>query len=100
VSGGFGPFAPATTAFGASKTNTGFAVGGGAEGKLYWLPTNWTWKLEYLYVDLGSLDVATSFPPAIPIALFGTTTAFAGPLTAHTHFTDNIVRVGLKCQFH
>src|SRR6516164_1812218 len=35
----------------------GFSVGGGMEGRLsYWLPPNWTWKLEYLYLDLGSLD--------------------------------------------
>ena len=34
--------------FSASKTNVGFSVGGGMEGRLSWLPPNWTWKLEYL----------------------------------------------------
>ena len=102
-SANFGPgdiepfITPGTTAFGASKTNVGFAVGGGIEGKSYWLPAAWTWKLEYLYVDLGSLDVATAFPSAVPIFK---APPFTGPLTIHTHFTDNIVRVGLNYQFH
>jgi hypothetical protein len=56
-------------------------------------------KLEYLYLDLGSLDTTNPFPPAIPSALFKTT-PFAGTFTTHTHFTDNIVRVGLNYQFH
>jgi outer membrane immunogenic protein len=75
--------------FSASKTNVGFSVGGGIEGSA-WLPANWTWKLEYLYLDLGSLDVVTSLN-------FGSGT---GTTTTHTHFTDNIVRVGLNYQFH
>jgi opacity protein-like surface antigen len=43
-----------------AKTNIGFSVGGGMEGRFcYWLPPNWTWKLEYLYLDLGSIDTTT-----------------------------------------
>ncbi len=78
----------ASTVFSASDTNIGFSVGGGVEGSV-WLPPNWTWKLEYLYVDLGSVDVATSSSSVI-----------GGPVTTktHTHFTD--VRVGLNYQFH
>jgi hypothetical protein len=38
------------------------------------------------------LDTAGPFPSGIP--------PFAGSLTTHTHFTDNIVRVGLNYQFH
>jgi outer membrane immunogenic protein len=48
------PLTPGATAFSESRTNVGFAVGGGIEGKfLYWLPAGWTWKLEYHYVDLA-----------------------------------------------
>jgi hypothetical protein len=43
-------------------------------------------------VDLGSLD--DTDPPAIIIGAIG------GQTTTHTHFTDNIVRVGLNYQFH
>jgi outer membrane immunogenic protein len=92
-------YTPATVEFGASNTNVGFSVGGGMEGRLsYWLPPNWTWKLEYLYLDLGSLDTSAPFVlPTIPGTVL---TAITGTITTHTHFTDNIVRVGLNYQFH
>ena len=92
------PFTPTTAGFGASKANVGFSVGGGMEGRLsYWLPPNWTWKLEYLYLDLGSVNTAGSFALAPPVgALF---TAITGTFNTHTHFTDNIVRVGLNYKF-
>ena len=37
-----------------SKTKLGWTVGAGIEGAAF-LP-NWTWKAEYLYVDLGKID--------------------------------------------
>ncbi|MFG1348221.1 outer membrane protein [Xanthobacter autotrophicus] len=37
----------------ASSTNWGWTVGGGVE---YAITNNWTFKTEYLYVDLGSTD--------------------------------------------
>jgi outer membrane immunogenic protein len=93
------PFATASSAFSAAKTNAGYTVGGGVEGKLLpWLPANWTWKLEYLYLDLGSLNSSAPFG--------GTLTAFVpaispatGAVAIHTHFFDNIVRVGLNYKF-
>jgi outer membrane immunogenic protein len=89
---------PGTAAFDASKTNIGFSVGGGIEGKFrYWLPVNWTWKLEYLYLDLGSLDAGTPF--ATTALIRGSISPAAGTITTHTHFTDNIVRVGLNYKF-
>jgi outer membrane immunogenic protein len=88
----------ASGAFGESKTKVGFAVGGGIESKIaYWLPSNWTLRLEYLYLDLGSFDTTAPFPPAQPV---GFASPFAGTFTTHTHFMDNIVRVGLNYQFH
>ena len=96
------PFTPGANAFGDSKTNLGFAVGAGIEGKISY-GTGWTWKLEYLYVDLGSLDTVGPFPGGpSPFGPSGNllTTPFTGAVTTHTHFTDNIVRVGLNYQFH
>jgi len=94
---------PAATAFSESKINVGFAVGGGIEGGFsYLLPAGWTWKLEYLYVDLGSLDTAAPFPGAfvpIPGSPFLATSPFAGAIATQTRFTDNIVRVGLNYKF-
>jgi outer membrane immunogenic protein len=98
VIGSAHPIAPTSAAFSASNTNAGWAAGGGVEGKLgYWLPSNWTWKLEYLYVDLGSLDTVTPGPsPVMP----SINASSLGTISTHTHFTDNIVRAGLNYQFH
>lgn len=95
------PFTPGANAFGDSRTNLGFAVGAGIEGKISY-GTGWTWKLEYLYVDLGSLDTVGTFPGgSSSVAIAGVLTSpFTGAITTHTHFTDNIVRVGLNYQFH
>jgi outer membrane immunogenic protein len=74
--------------FGHSQVNTGWVVGYGTEGHLpgNWIPGNWTWKIEGLYMDLGSLDTAV---------------ATAGELvTTHTHFTNGTLRAGLNYQFH
>jgi outer membrane immunogenic protein len=94
---------PAATAFTQSRINAGFAAGAGIEGKFsYLLPAGWTWKLEYLYVNLGSLDTAGPFPGAfvpIPGSPFLATSPFAGAISTHTNFTDNIVRVGLNYKF-
>ncbi len=102
---GLSALTPGATAFSESKTNIGWTVGAGIEGTFaYWLPAGWTWKLEYLYVDLGSLDSVGPFPGfSVPtprgsfFPLF--TSPFAGAITTHTRFTDNILRVGLNYRF-
>jgi hypothetical protein len=43
-----------TQAFGPSQVNTGWVVGYGMEGKL--LIPGWTYRIEGLYMDLGTLD--------------------------------------------
>jgi outer membrane immunogenic protein len=74
----------ASGAFDASVTKTGWTVGGGIEGAVP--NTHVTWKAEYLYMDLGSESYTFSGSG------FG--------INVNTHFTDNIVRVGLNYQFH
>jgi outer membrane immunogenic protein len=77
--------APLTAANSFDTTRAGWTVGAGVEG---WLGRNWTAKLEYLYLDLGS---------------FSNTFAGAGlfaPIALSTHVTDNIVRVGLNYHFN
>ena len=89
------PPTSALAAFSGSKTNAGFAVGGGVEGRFSnGLPSGWTWKLEYLYVDLGSLDTVAlgTSPSTAPTVL----SLSLGTVTTHTRFIDNIVRVGLN----
>jgi outer membrane immunogenic protein len=85
-----------TQAIGHSQVNTGWVVGYGTEGHLPggWIPGNWTWKIEGLYMDLGSLD-ATGV-----ISGPGVGAPTGGAVTTHTHFTDGILRGGLNYQFH
>jgi outer membrane immunogenic protein len=87
-----------TSGFGASKTSVGFVVGGGIEGKFAaWLPQNWSWKLEYLYLDLGSLDAST---PYVAVSSSGFISNIVGAAAYHARITDNIVRVGINYQFN
>ncbi|MGE5304044.1 MAG: outer membrane protein [Alphaproteobacteria bacterium] len=67
-----------------SKTKAGWTLGGGVEGAL---AGNWTWKAEYLYVDLGSVNGSVS-------------DSSGGTVTWNARFTDNIVRVGLNYRFN
>ena len=67
------------TILAASQSRTGWTIGGGVE---YAFLENWSAKLEYLYVDLGSYD-----------------TGFLTPLVANTSFRENIFRAGLNYRF-
>jgi outer membrane immunogenic protein len=76
--------ASASAVASANTTRAGWTVGGGAE----WVISGpWTAKLEYLYVDLGTVSNT-----------FTGLGAFT-PLTTSSHVTDNIVRVGLNYRF-
>jgi opacity protein-like surface antigen len=94
VGAGFGTFVPTTSPFSQSKTNVGWTLGGGLEGRfLGWLSPNRTWKLEYLYVDLGWVDNSTPF--AVSNNAGSDISPVAGTVRTKTHFTD-IVRVGVN----
>ncbi len=83
----FGPGATTTSAAAlatATTTRAGWTVGAGIEGAF---APNWTAKLEYLYVDLGTLNNT-----------FVGLGAFT-PLLTSSHVTDNIVRVGVNYRF-
>jgi hypothetical protein len=92
----------ATDAFSHSQVNTGWVVGYGTEGHLPLMPGNWTWKVEGLWMDLGTLDatgpssLSCSFPSCLIVA--GAHVAGGGVAT-HSHFTDGILRGGLNYRF-
>ena len=73
------------------KGSTGWTAGAGIEGRI---GGNWTAKLEYLYMDLGTASAG-------PIA-----TTILGPVrppvgaSYSSHFTDNILRVGFNYIFN
>ncbi len=94
------PFTPNSAAFGASRTNVGFSVGAGMEGRFsYLLPPSLTWKVEYLYLDLGSLDTTTPFALAPPLVNPNGLSPATGTIASHTQFSDNILRLGLNYKF-
>ena len=86
--GVFNGFTPAavlsSVAFSQSTTKTGWTVGGGIEGRL---SGNWTGKIEYLYMDLGTVSGTVVNTPALVGANWS------------SRITDNILRVGLNYKF-
>jgi len=80
------PPGPATVAAlaGSSSTQAGWTLGAGVEGAI---AGNWTARLEYLYVDLGTVN--NTFAGVAPFA----------PITTSTHVTDNILRAGVNYRF-
>jgi outer membrane immunogenic protein len=77
------------TAFSTNSTNVGWTVGAGIEGAI---GGNWTARLEYLYVDLGK--VTGSFLTTIPATPAGVIAS-----NYSSHFTDNVLRVGINYRF-
>jgi outer membrane immunogenic protein len=83
VTGGaaFGEVQANPTAFaGVSDINVGWTVGGGIEAAF---APNWTAKVEYLYVDLGSVGCG----------------ALACGLPTSVDFRTNVLRAGLNLRF-
>jgi outer membrane immunogenic protein len=80
-----------TSASGSSSTiKIGWTVGAGVEAALG--GSNWTVKIEYLYVDLGSdSTTVTAALPAPPPASVS--------VTSNLRFTDHIARAGLNYRF-
>jgi outer membrane immunogenic protein len=63
------------------SNNFGWTVGGGVEGNI---TQNWTAKVEYLYVNLGSGVCPTNCGPAVPV---------------NVQFNENLVRAGVNYRF-
>jgi len=78
---------PVLAAASTSSTKFGWTVGGGIEAMF---APNWSGKLEYLYMDLGSISNSVVLP-----------TAGGFPLGANvtTRVTDNIFRAGINYHF-
>ena len=66
-----------------TSTNAGWTVGAGVESAL---GANWSVKLEYLYMDLGSVGGSSA-------------TVGLNKWVFDTKFTDSLVRVGLNYKF-
>jgi outer membrane immunogenic protein len=85
VTGGaaFGDVRASTPGFGTTGSDrTGWTLGGGLEAAL---APNWTAKVEYLYVDLGSFNCGLN--------------CGAGLTTDNVSFKTNILRAGVNYKF-
>ena len=87
-----GPFLPSGASFG--TTRVGWTLGAGVETKL---DSRWSAKIEYLYVNLGSVTETFGIP--INPAFGAPFTAGTATATRTSHIADNIVRVGLNYHF-
>ena len=84
----FNPLVDGNFSGSSAQTRTGWVVGAGAE---YAFGGNWSAKLEYLYMDLGSTTVREFDPQNQPITVSSVDYRF--------HHVDQIVRVGLNYKF-
>jgi outer membrane immunogenic protein len=79
-----------TNRFASSTTRVGWTIGGGLEWAGIFSP-NWSAKLEYLYMDLGTQDATVTVVPS------------PGPLgigaNVSSNFTDHIFRAGINYRF-
>ena len=86
--------------FGNSVTKAGWTIGAGAEGVI---TGNWSWKVEYLHVDLGTVSTTFATLPGcyggFGAGGGGCTGYLAGSGTIRSRITDEIVRVGINYRF-
>src|SRR6202011_1419077 len=76
---------PAVNAFSNRSINPGWTAGGGLEAHL---GGHWTGKIEYLYMDFGSVNANSTNQQNMTL-----TTQF------NSHITDQLVRAGLNYKF-
>jgi outer membrane immunogenic protein len=81
---------PAIGAFSSSTAHAGWTIGAGIETAI---GGNWTGKIEYLHVDLGTVSGGPFVTPIVAPSGTFLTGSFSSRLT------DNIVRVGLNYRF-
>jgi outer membrane immunogenic protein len=82
---------PTTVAFSGDTTKAGWTIGGGIEGRI---AGNWTAKIEYLYMDFGTVST-TAVSPLIFVPAPGT--GLRADFSSRV--TDNVVRVGINYKF-
>jgi outer membrane immunogenic protein len=78
-----------------SSTRVGWTAGGG--GEWMFLP-NWSFKVEYLYYDLGSVNYHLG--PLLQFGAFGALLETVGASRTSTHFNGNVVRAGINYHFN
>jgi|HubBroStandDraft_5_1064220.scaffolds.fasta_scaffold109656_1 outer membrane immunogenic protein len=80
---GGGPVFTSSTPFGVAQTKVGWTLGAGIEGVL---AGQWSWKFEYLYVDLGSISGSFAGEPFLGGEI----------VSVKSRFDENLVRFGVN----
>ncbi|MBA7481665.1 hypothetical protein ES707_17139 [subsurface metagenome] len=75
-----------TSSFSQTNRQVGWTAGVGLEQRI---AGNWTGKIEYLYIDLGTVSGSAAEPRNFPPLA----------LAYSSHVTDNILRIGLNYKF-
>jgi outer membrane immunogenic protein len=75
-----------------STTRVGWTAGAGVEQHF---GGNWTWKVEYLYMDFGTVNGGP-----IPLTGILVPVRTEAGLSYSSHFTDNVLRVGVNYHFN
>ena len=88
----------ASVPFGASETKVGWALGAGIEVAPW--ANNWSWKFEYLYIDLGTASETLPYSGRSVDPTGVVTVTTSGSVTHNTSINDHIVRVGVNYRFH
>jgi outer membrane immunogenic protein len=83
-------FAPPSVSASADFTRTGWVLGGGVEAHLV---DNWTAKIEYLYMDLGTFTDTLTATGTQGVDTATVTTSFT------SRVTDSVIRIGLNYKF-
>ena len=79
-----------------TDVNTGFAVGAGVRGHIV---GNWSWMVEYLYMDLGRInDTGATGIVSSGTGFCDTHVCLLTPGSSST-FTDNILRFGINLKW-
>ena len=98
--GGAGCPASGSASFGDSRMKYGWAAGAGVERSVgRGFMNNWTWKVEYLYVDLGAANSTAAYTSNVSVPGKPLSQTVTGNSSFGGSVTDQIVRIGTNYKF-
>jgi outer membrane immunogenic protein len=88
-----------SAAFADAPIGVGWTLGAGVEGVIpFW--GNWTWRAEYLFVDLGRISPTTTYNSSVSIGSPPFHTQTLSPTMTHTAVVmDQVLRFGFNYRF-
>ena len=87
-----------SAAFADSTITVGWTLGAGVEGIIPF-GANWTWRAEYLFVDLGRISPTTAYNSSVSILPLSHTQTLSPTLTHTAVVMDQVLRFGVNYRF-